>query len=108
MGPRGQAPLEEGSRQPSRLPQALLARCRVQEGHGLREGRSVSQRALVEHGYLTGTGSSLGEVVRWARAVGAPLDEVALEPYHLGRGVQGVVAVWYGWVETVEVPPELL
>jgi hypothetical protein len=68
----------------------------------------VSNRELVEHGYLTCTGSSLGEVVRWARAVGAPLDEVALEPYHLGNGVQGVVAVWYGWVETVEVPPELL
>jgi hypothetical protein len=70
--------------------------------------RTQPQRDIVEFGYLTCTGSSLGEIVRWAHTVGAPLDDVAVEPYHIARGVQGVVAVWYGYVETVEVPPELL
>lgn len=68
----------------------------------------TAQRDLVEHNYLTCTGSCLGDVVHWAHAVGAPLDDVVLEPYHLGNGIYGVLAVWYGWVETVEVPPELL
>ena len=70
--------------------------------------RTEPQREIVEYGYLTCTGSSLGEAVRWAHVVGAPLDDVALEPYPITGKIYGVVAVWYGYMETIEVPPELL
>lgn len=70
--------------------------------------QEAPEREIVEHGYLTCTGSSLGEVVRWAQAVGAPLDDVAIEPYPITSKIYGVVAVWYGYIETVRVPPELL
>lgn len=68
----------------------------------------MAEREIVEMDFLTCTGSSLGEVVRWARAVGAPLDDVAIETYRITDRIYGVAAVWYGSVETVEPPPELL
>lgn len=69
---------------------------------------SEPKREIIELGYITCTGASLGEVVQWAEERGAPLEDVALEPYPITSKVFGVVAVWYGVMETVQVPSELL
>lgn len=51
---------------------------------------------IVEKKYQSITGWSLSEVVKVAEKWGAKLEDVAIEPNHLGNGITGTIMVWYG------------